>query len=247
MRSIKLFLSVALFSLLALTGCDKDNPLDPGGNGGNNQGTPTINDFGGAAPVNVLAVVRTSTTQMGFTIDAGVGVASFGDPPQDKGTVKVTSVNKDFTFTKSNDNYYTYTPDVSNPLGIEFNTGVTPVTFDVTGYSLTTASVNVPGQLKLTAPAAQSSVPRTESLTLSWTATGTAANTAIFIVDKDGKNVFKQNLGNVTSASFTNTEMGTLAAGDAIVFAIAYNYVLSNNNETVLIGQAVSVNQITLQ
>lgn len=246
MKSLKLFLSIITISLFALTGCDKDNPLDPGGDGGN-QGTPTINDFGGAAPVNVLAVVRTSTTQMGFTIDAGVGVASFGNPPQDKGTVKVTSSSKEYTFTKSNDNYYTYTPDMSNPLGIEFSATATPVTFDVSGYSLSQQTVNVPGQLRLTAPATDSSVPRNQSLTVSWNLTGTTTNTAIFIVDKDGKNVFKQNLGNVSSASFTEAEMSTLSAGSAMVFAIAYNFVLTNNNETVLIGQAASVNQITLQ
>ncbi|MDP2301375.1 MAG: PEGA domain-containing protein [Ignavibacteria bacterium] len=204
-------------------------------------------DFGGATPTNVLAVVRTSTSYGGVTIDVGTAVATFGSPPQDKGVVKVNSKGTDYTLTKQSNNAYIFTPDALSPQGIGFNSGSSEVTFSAANYSLTNNKVFVPGKVTLTAPVMDASIPRASNLTISWAVSGAGSNNAVVVIDKNGKSIFKQNLGTVTSASITSSELQTLSVGTAIVYAISYNYILSNSNEAVLIGETVAFNTVNLQ
>jgi hypothetical protein len=251
MKSLKIFLSLFLFSiLLIVAGCNKDNnPTDPGNNNntGNNS-NPLPTEFGGATPTHVFGLVRTSVTQSGYTFSTGVGFASLNN--QDKGDVSVKVSGTDYLFAKntsSGNTSYSF-PNPQNPTQImTLPSSTFTATFDVTGYTLQQKNVQVPGELALTAPAANSTVPRTSDLTVSWAVTGAGANNAIFISDMNGNSKFKQNLGNVTSATFSASELGSLAAGDAIVYALSYNFVLSNNNEAVLIGQALALSSIKLQ
>lgn len=239
---------IVLIMFLFTVGCDKDDSTNNPGNGGNTPGSnPVITDFGGPTPTNVLALIRTTTTQASFTIDLGVGVANLNN--QDKGDVSAMVSGTNYTFGKlTSSSVISYVfPDPQNPTSIiNLPANSTNVTFDVTGYALAQNSVTVPGQISLSAPAAGTSVPRSADLTVSWTITGAGSNNAIFITD-GSNNIFKQNLGNVTSAVFTAAELSGLNAGNAIVYAISYNFVLTNSNDAVLIGEAVSLNQITLQ
>lgn len=252
MKSLKIFLSLFLFSLLIIiAGCKKeDNPVNSNNNNTNNSNNsnPLPTEFGGVTPTHVLGLIRTSVTQSGFTISTGVGVANLNN--QDKGDVSVTVSGTNYVFAKNTSGTSTnyYFPDPANPLSLmTLSSSAVTATFDVTGYTLQQKSVQVPGAMSLTAPAANSSIPRTSDLTISWTATSAGAYNAIFISDKNGAYKFKQNITGANSATFTAAELGTLAAGDAYVYALTYNFVLSNNNEAVLIGEAVTVNQVTLQ
>ncbi|MDP3829794.1 MAG: hypothetical protein Q8Q47_00900 [Ignavibacteriaceae bacterium] len=244
----KTFLLFALMIMFAVVGCKKDeSTTDPGNTNQNSSTTPTPTDFGGATPTNVLAVVRTSTTYVGVTVELGLAAATFGNPPQDKGVVKVTSKGTDYTLTKQSNNSYVFNPEALSPQGIGFNSGSTEVTFSAANYSLINTKVFVPGKITVTAPAAETSVPRASNLTITWTVSGAGSNNAVMVIDKDGKSIFKQNLGTATSASVTSAELQTLSSGSAIVYAISYNYILSNNNEAVLIGETVAFNTVNLQ
>ncbi|MBX2975646.1 MAG: hypothetical protein KF721_05900 [Ignavibacteriaceae bacterium] len=244
----KTILLFSLLMLLAIVGCKKDDAAtNPTDNPGSTSTTPTPTDFGGATPTNVMAVVRTSTTYVGVTIDVGTAVATFGTPPQDKGAVKVTSKGTDYNLTKQSNNAYIFTPDALSPQGISFNSGATEVTFSAANYTLGSNRVVVPGKITLTSPAMDASVPRGSNLTISWTTSNAGANNAVMVIDKNGKSIFKQNLGTATSTTINSTELQTLATGTGIVYALSYNYILTNNNEAVLIGETVAFNTVNLQ
>lgn len=252
MKSTKLFLSLLFIALLLIAaGCNKeDNPLNNNNNngGGNNNSNPLPTEFGTASPTHILALIRTSITQSGFTFSTGVGVANLNS--QDKGNVMVSVNGSDYTFAKntgsSGTNYFF--PDPNNPSQMmTLPNGSQPAVFSVANYTLTQNTVSVPGEITLNAPAANSNVPRTSDLTVDWNISSAGAYNAIFISDQNGNYQFKQNLGNVSTAVFTAAELGQLSAGSAYIYAMSYNFVLTNNNEAVLIGEAVAVNQITLQ
>ncbi len=252
MKRFKMLQVGIMVFVFALTGCKKDDPTSPT-NTAQPSGVPTISNFGGATPVNALVVVRTSTeTTVGgisFVVDATVGTAVFGAPGLEKGDVKATASSTDYPFTKntvSGSVSYIYSPSVANPTGIGLNTGATSVTFTATGYPLSPAAVTVPGQLKLTAPAASADVPRSANLVVTWTITNAGTRSAVFITDYAGHYKFYENLTG-TTYSIPTADLQGLTAGGALVYAISYNYVLSNSNAAVLIGESVALRSITLQ
>src|SRR5690606_7102803 len=118
-KTYAIFLMSALFMLLVVSGCKKEeNPVDGGGGSSTTSAYPTPTNFNGASPKNVLAVVRTSISQMGFSFSLGIGVASLDN--QDKGTVIATVDGDDYEFTKQSANgvvSYTYLPSATNPTG----------------------------------------------------------------------------------------------------------------------------------
>lgn len=252
MKSLNYFFSLLLLNVvLFAAGCNKENnPLNNNNNNNNNNGSsyPMPTEFGGATPTHILGLIRTSVSTGGFTVSTGVGVANLNN--QDKGDVSVKVGGSTYTFAKStsggNTSYFFPNPSAPQVMTIAGN-GLTNAEFNVTGYSLQQKVVGVPGVVTLNSPAAGSTVPRTSDLTLNWSAQDAGVYNAIFITDQNGNTKFKQNLSGVTSATFSASELGALSAGSAYVYALTYNFVISNNNEAVLIGQAVAVNQITLQ
>jgi hypothetical protein len=255
------WLTVAIVVVVAMgilaAGCKKDEETTTSaGTTPTAPTAPTISNYSGATPVNVLALVRVSVAQTipgvgTIFVDANVGSATFGTPGQDKGDVKVTVGTTDYPFIKSSGATgvtYSVAPPTANPQGVPLNAGATSVTFNATGYALAPAAVTVPGQLNITAPDANASVPRTSNLTVTWTMSGgSGTQSAIFISDAAGHSVFKQGLGNVTSGTFTAAELDGLNAGTAFLYAISYNYVLANSNAAVLVGEATALRTITLQ
>lgn len=222
MKQFKFVGVVVMLFVFVLTGCKKEDgsPSDTGGGtGGQASSVPTLSSFGGTTPVNVLAVVRTSTevTVAGFTVfnDATVGAGVFGNPGQDKGDVNVRVSSTDYPFTKntvSGSVSYTYAPSATNLSGIPLNIGATDVVFGASGYALSPAAVTVPGQLKLTAPAANATVPRSANLTVSWTVTNAGAHSAVFITDYAGHAKFYENLSG-TSYAIPTADLQTLMEG----------------------------------
>ncbi len=252
MKQIRLILFVLpLAALLFLNGCSStENPADPGNGGGGNGNGPgnfLPTDFGGAAPTHVFALIRSTTTQAGVSFDLGIGVANLQN--QDKGTVSCTVGGTTYTFGKTASGGVTsyVFPDPANPASIiSLPEALASVSFNATGYALGLSTVVVPGRITLTAPAANSTVSKNSALTVTWSGTN-GQFTGIAIADGQGNFIFNQNLGNVNSAQFTAVQMGTLAAGTGIVYAVTYNYELANDNEAVLIGQATALNNITIQ
>lgn len=76
--------------------------------------------------------------------------------------------------------------------------------------------------------------------------TNPGARSAMIITDYSGHFKFYENLTGTTYA-IPAADLQTLTAGNAIVYAISYNYVLANSNAAVLIGEAVALRTITLQ
>jgi hypothetical protein len=81
---------------------------------------------------------------------------------------------------------------------------------------------------------------------VTWTVTNPGSRSAVFITDYSGHYKFYENLTG-TTYSIPTADLQTLTAGNAIVYAISYNYVLANSNAAVLIGEAVALRTITLQ
>lgn len=245
-------------SLLFLVGCKKDS--NPAG-GGNNTTTPTQPSpptptwFNGLTPTNIMAVVRTSVAQTvpgigTVLVDQNAATAVFGNPGTDKGTVTVAVGSSNYVLGKlSGSNGISYIhPDPSNPTSVmTMGTSATNVSFAVSGMTAVNGSVTVPGQLRLTAPVLDATVPRNAALNVTWTVTGgNGVRHAIFIADASGNTVYKEGVPS-GSASFTADEMGRLAVGRGWVYALTYNFVLTNSNTAVIIGEAVAMNSINLQ
>jgi hypothetical protein len=251
----KPFFALLFVFALAITGCKKDDggttptptPTQPS--------TPTPPSYNGQTPTNVLAVVRVSsvqTTPIGnVTIDVNAATAVFGNPGTDKGTVTLASGSSNITLGKlTSNNVVSYIfPDPSNPTSVlTLSANAVPVTFTVQNYALSpNGTVTLPGQVTLTAPAANVTIARNADYTVTWTVSGGAGTRhAIFIADAAGHSVFKDGVSN-GSGSFTAAELGGLSAGTGWVYALTYNFSLVNSNQAVIVGEAVAINSVTLQ
>lgn len=248
-------LIATLVALFSFVGCKKDEaPTAPGTTAPPTFSTPQISNFGGPAPTNVLAAIRTVSslavpvigTQY---IDVNTGVAVFGSPGTDKGDVKIVYSGSDYVFTKQTNNgavTYSYVPSVTSPNGIPFGSGASSVTFAAANYALSPNSVTVPGQIRLTAPA-DSVVSKSANVVLSWTMSGAAgAKTAVYITDAAGHFKFYENLGAITTYTIPAADMASFATGYGFVGVVTYNFVLANSNQAVLIGEAVGTKLLTI-
>jgi hypothetical protein len=248
MKQFRLLFLLGLFLTLAFAGCQKENdpPTGPGTGGGT--GYPMPGDFGGADPDNVIAIIRVTTTQMGISFSSGLGFADFNS--QDVGTVKATVGTTEYEFTKeteNNETSYMLINSASNPQGIDLGTGNANVRIDAQNYQIQNNTISVPGQIALTAPAANANVPRNQDLNVTWNAATGGQYNMLFVTDAQGNSRNKTISAGAASGSFTASELSGLQAGTGIIYAISYNYVLSNNNQTVLIGQSLASTTINLQ
>jgi hypothetical protein len=255
MNQFKLFFAFLVAFAFLLTGCKKDETaVTPTPSVPPSFTTPQISDFGGATPVNVLAAIRTVTTLtlpvVGTQyIDANTGFAVFGTPGTDKGDVKIVYGGTDYPFTKQTANgtvSYAYVPSVANPTGIPLGSGASAVTFSATGYALTVSNVTVPGQIRLATPA-DSVISKSSNVVLSWTVSGSAgARTAVYVTDAAGHFKFYENLGSITTYTIPAADMAGFATGYGFLGVVTYNFVLTNSNQAVLIGEAVATKLLTI-
>ncbi len=257
MKQIKLVLFIVSLVVLVLVGCKKEdaNPTQNRTTTPPSFSTPQPTDFGGPAPSNVLAAIRTVTTVslpvVGTQyVDANTGAAIFGNPGSDKGNVKIVYSGTDYAFTKtaagSGAITYAYVPAITNPTGIPFSSSATSVTFSVTGYALAVSNVVVPGQLRLTAPT-DSVISKSANLNVSWSTVGGAGSkTAVYIADAAGHFKFYQNMSAITSFTIPAADMSSFVAGYGFIGVVTYNYVLTNSNQAVLIGECVATKLLTI-
>ncbi|MBI5474748.1 MAG: hypothetical protein HY961_20605 [Ignavibacteriae bacterium] len=251
---------LAVFTLsvftLALVGCKKDdaNPIQNTPPTPPSFSTPQLTNFGGPTPTNVLAAIRTVTTMtlpvVGTQyIDANTGVAVFGTPGADKGDVKIVYSGTNYPFTKNTVSgavSYAYVPSVTNPTGIPLSSGATTVTFNVSGYALAAANVVVPGQVRLSAPT-DSVISKSAGVVISWIVSGGAGSkTAVYITDAAGHFKFYENMGAINTYTIPAADISGFTNGYGFLGVVTYNYVLTNSNQAVLIGECAATKTLTI-
>lgn len=246
-----LFLVVMVFLALN-SGCKKDDGVTDVPDPVVIPTPPTVTEFGGIHPTSILAVVRVSTEIPGlpFLLDATTASAQFGNPGLDKGNVKATVGSSEYVFTKNTAGSsvsYSLTPSQAYPQGIQLSGGATDLSFNATNYLLSDSVVTVPGQLKVTAPINNATIQRSQNLNVTWTVAGPGDQAAVYITDGAGHSKFYQALGNVVSFTIPSVDLLTLNQGPGYVYAISYNFRLSNSNEAVLIGEATFLRTFELR
>ncbi len=210
---------------------------------------PLVTDFGGAQPANVLSVARLSSPVMtgGQVTNVTFAAARFGSPAHDEGTVTAIAITTYYLLMKQPDNTYTYLPSSRFPDGIVLNHHDTPVTFDVGHLFLPDSIIEVPGELRITAPLAGALVPRTGPLSVAWTTIGTARLSEVYVTDANGSVRARGNTDSVFAETFAAGELSGLAPGSSLVFAVMYRYELMNSDSTALLGESAAYVPVTLQ
>lgn len=218
--------------MLALTfvACEKEeNEEEPASSVAPQALQPNVGD----SPEAILVALQISATQdvpiIGpTTIVTGSAVASFPDNNgngQDAGTVTVDGSTLSY-----NNGAYVYTPSATDPSGLDFGSSI-PWTVqgkgNVAGFNETYArSVPSIGAVS----GAEASVSRSSSLSLGIDASDINTNIAsadslLFVVyDNSGKYILKTQAISQTTATFSASELGTLAAGAGYIQVNAYNF-----------------------
>lgn len=248
-----LFAILLLASGMLVMGCKKDeNPAGSGG-GGRPSTPQTPTNFGGASPQNVLAAVRGSYSMSvgvpgvpNIEIDMGQAVATFnqGSPT----AVSVVSNGQTYNLTKDGNVFY-YIPSTTNiqpgaaSIGIDYGSDAR---FNVQGYNLTTNTITMPTRISIVSPASGATLNKNNNFTVAWTGGSGGAFWQVFIVDSRGNSVTREGTSGSTT-TFTSSQLSGLASGTGTVIALRYNYALSNNQEAVVVGQAIATVTVNIQ
>lgn len=250
----KNFLALALlviFSSLIVTGCKEESTSGDGG------GTPSLpqvpTNFDGVTPQNVLVAVRgaysVSTGVPGIPnveIDYGQAVAVFnqGSPS----SVSVVANNTTHNLTKDGNTFY-FVPNPANitpgatSIGIDY-TGTAQ--FTVQGYNLTTNTISVPSRISISNLATGANLNRSNNFQVSWTGGSGGTTWQVFIIDSRGNTVTREGTSG-SSTTFAASALSGLSAGSGLVIVLRYNYTFSNNQEAVLVGEAISSVSVNIQ
>ncbi len=219
--------------------------------------TPSITVKGVDA---VLAAINTSSTTevpvIGTTtIVIGTASANFfdgkgGSSRQNAG--KVECISEEL---KNSDNSYFYQPSQTNPSGLSFGASVG---WKVAGNGNVPAinevyNKEVPQIGALTG--AGSEVSRGSALTLGFNANDlytdiSSADSILFnVIDKNGKILSQTKGKSATSATFTASELGSLAEGFAFLQVAAYNYQIKDYSgyKVAYINQGANTKSVTLK
>ncbi len=252
-RKVSLALTLlVIWSSVLITGCKEES--NPSGGGGGRPSLPQVpTNFGGVTPQNVLVAVRgaysVSTGLPGVPnveIDYGQAVAVFnqGSPS----SVSVVANNTTHTLTKDGNTFY-FVPSTSNitpgatSIGINYTGNAQ---FNVQGYTLTTNTISVPSRVSISNLATGANLNKNANFTVSWTG-GSGGNTwQVFIIDSRGNTVTREGTSG-SSTTFPASALSGLSTGSGLVVVLRYNYTFSNNQEAVLVGEAVSSVSVNIQ
>ncbi len=219
--------------------------------------TPSITVKG--ADAVLVAINTSSTTEVPVigttTIVIGTASANFfdgkgGTTRQNAG--KVECIGEEL---KNESNSYFYQPSQTNPSGLSF--GGT-VGWKVAGNGDVPAinevyNKEVPQVGALSGASAE--VSRGSDLTLGfdpndlYSDIGSADSILFNVIDKNGKILSQTKSKSATSATFTASQMGTLAEGLAFLQVAAYNYQLKDYNgyKVAFINQGANTRSVTLK
>jgi len=211
-----LFLAISF----AFTGCNDDDDEDePDPAPTQNTDTDPTPNFPMADATLVAVDTKTSQeTPLGtFDIFIGTAVGVFFDGNQnllDAGTVSINGSN----LTKNSNNSYTYFPSLTEPEGLSFTTGTD---WDVSGSADFPAFTASPG---FDFPfvgniSGDDTVDRTTDYTINISSVADA-DSIIFLVN----GIAKTTAGNVTSCTFSASELAGASAGPGIIQAAPYAF-----------------------
>lgn len=236
-----LLFSLGLSLLVALGSCKKDDDTDD-----DDDTTPTTTTPANPTPtpadadgvcVSIKSFSVTSSPIGDITTDIGLAVAVFpttGGTFVDAGAVTCNTK----ALTKNDNNSYTFTPNASDPTGIDFssdNDWSVAGAGSVTGFTYSN-STNIPKIGNLTAG---STISTGSSLDLGIDMTSN--NTNLYGADSIYYGVYGPDAqlihatgGNTTSHTFTASEMATVGAGTGFVQIAAVKF-----NEQNISGQTI--------
>lgn len=227
-------LALAAFSLMTIGSCKKETtepepepvvvppPPVPAAPAPSNP-TPSPSDANG-----VLAAVKAVSSVYlpvvgNFKQEIGVPVAVFFDVANtylDAGAVKCNSND----LTKQTNNSYLFTPNASNPTGIDYSSGVSWSVGGNSGTSIPTFTYTVPIPFPTLDSIAGgiTKVTRANGVTIAATNTITGADSVIFSVYGPSGNAQKVKAGNVSSYTFTAAELSGIGAGSGYIQIVPY-------------------------
>lgn len=252
-RKISLMLGLLLIcSSLLITGCkEESNPSE--GDSGKSSLPQVPTNFGGVAPQNVLAAVRGSySVSSGLPgipnveIDYGQAVAVFnqGSPS----SVSVLANNTTYNLTKDGNTFY-FVPNPANitpgatSIGIDYTGGAQ---FNVQGYNLTTNTISVPSRISISNLATGANLNKNANFQVSWTGGFGGTTWQVFIIDSRG-NIVSREGSSGSGTTFPSSALSGLSSGSGTVVVLRYNYTFSNNQESVLVGEAISSVNVNIQ
>ncbi|MGQ9805959.1 MAG: hypothetical protein ACUVRP_07770 [Chlorobiales bacterium] len=251
----KISLALALlviWSSLIVTGCKEES--SPSGGGGGTPSLPQVpTNFGGVTPQNVLVAVRGAYSVSAgvpgipnVEIDYGQAVAVFnqGSPS----SVSVVANSTTYNLTKDGNTFY-FVPNPANitpgatSIGINYTGNAQ---FTVEGYNLTTNTISVPSRISISNPATGANLNKSNNFQVSWTGGSDGTTWQAFIIDSRGNTVTREGTSG-SSTTFQASALSGLSAGSGLVIVLRYNYTFSNNQEAVLVGEAVSSVSVNIQ
>lgn len=243
-------LLIALATVVSLSACKKDETEPPvvdvpSGGGSTNTTPSTTPTFNGAAAV--LAAVSTASTQtipgLGeVAVDINTGAAFFHD---DAGTgVQVGSVSLNSNALSFLNGAYTFTPGATNPLGIDFNSGVTWEVAGGNGFSAFTRNATAIAFPTAGAITSSATVDRSAGYTLT-TDFVNSADSVYFIIG----NVLLRRGANTGTCTFSASELGGLSAGQSLAMVAAFNYYSETigGKEIYFVKERVLSRSVTIQ
>jgi hypothetical protein len=243
---------LVIWTSLLVTGCkEESNPS--GGNSGRPSLPQVPTSFGGVTPQNVLVAVRGSYSVSSgvpgipnVEIDYGQAVAVFnqGSPS----SVSVVANNTTYTLNKDGNTFY-FVPNPTNitpgatSIGIDYTGNAQ---FNVQGYNLTTNTISVPSRVSISNPSTGANLNKNANFQVSWTGGSGGTTWQVFIIDSRGNTVTREGTSG-SSTIFAASQLSGLSAGSGMVIVVRYIYTFSNNQESVLVGEAVSSVSINIQ
>lgn len=243
---------LVMASNLFLIGCQEEN--NPSGGGGGTPSLPQVpTSFGGVTPQNVLVAVRGAYSVSAgvpgipnVEIDYGQAVAKFnqGSPT----AVSVVANGQTHNLTRDGSTFY-FVPNPANispgatVIGIDYAGNAQ---FNVQGYNLTTSAISVPSRVSISNLSTGATLNKNNNFTVSWSGGAGGSTWQAFIIDSRGNAVTREGASG-TSTTFTSSALSGLATGSGVVIVLRYNYTFSNNQETVLVGEAVSSVSVNIQ
>ncbi len=252
-RRVSLVLTLlVIWSSLLVTGCKEES--NPSGGGGGKPSLPQVpTNFGGVTPQNVLVAVRGAySVSSGIPgipnveIDYGQAVAVFnqGSPS----SVSVVANNTTHNLTKDGNTFY-FVPNPANitpgatSIGIDYTGNAQ---FTVQGYNLTTNTISVPSRISISNLSTGANLNKNSNFQVSWTGGAGGTTWQAFIVDSRGNTVTREGTSG-SSTTFPTSTLSGLSAGSGMVIVVRYTYTFSNNQEAVLVGEAVSSVSVNIQ
>ncbi len=214
----KLFLaSMALFLAFTFTSCDKDEEPKESTVATTPQVEPPSDAFGLLAAVKSYSEGPSIPGVPAIDIEIGVGVAAFidGDDLLSAGTVTLNNS----TLTKQSNNSYTFTPSLTDPMGITFENGRAAWTVSGEGSvpAISESHTGFPSKPTITS---STTVETSNGYTLTWTGGASSDSILVSIIGSNDA-ASKTVAGGTTSVNFSADDLSNVGSTSFGVLQVA--------------------------